>query len=66
MAARGLDIKGIQYVVHYHIPRSTEIFIHRSGRTARADSEGLSLSLVSPVDMVNDIRLKKVQNINSM
>jgi ATP-dependent RNA helicase DDX24/MAK5 len=50
VAARGLDIPSVQYVVHYHIARSTEVFIHRSGRTARAQQDGLSLSFVSPSD----------------
>ncbi|OQS05512.1 DEAD/DEAH box RNA helicase [Thraustotheca clavata] len=50
VAARGLDIPSVQYVVHYHIPRSAETFVHRSGRTARAASEGLSISLVAPID----------------
>eukprot|EP00644_Phytophthora_capsici_P001055 jgi/Phyca11/571738/estExt2_Genewise1.C_PHYCAscaffold_430271 len=50
VAARGLDIPSVDYVVHYHIARSTEVFVHRSGRTARADKDGLSISLVSPTD----------------
>ncbi|TMW66540.1 hypothetical protein Poli38472_004305 [Pythium oligandrum] len=50
VAARGLDIPSVDYVVHYHIARSTEVFLHRSGRTARANKEGLSISLVSPAD----------------
>ena len=51
VAARGLDIPAVEYVVHYHISRSTEVFIHRSGRTARANTQGISLSLVSSKDM---------------
>ncbi|KAI9922145.1 hypothetical protein PsorP6_000200 [Peronosclerospora sorghi] len=50
VAARGLDIPSVDYVVHYHIARSTEVFVHRSGRTARANREGLSIALVSPAD----------------
>ncbi|GMF16708.1 unnamed protein product [Phytophthora lilii] len=50
VAARGLDIPSVDYVVHYHIARSTEVFVHRSGRTARADKDGLSIALVSPTD----------------
>lgn len=50
VAARGLDIPSVDYVVHYHIARSTEVFLHRSGRTARANKDGLSISLVAPPD----------------
>lgn len=48
VAARGLDIPGVQHVIHYQIPRSAEIYVHRSGRTARSTNEGLSVMLVSP------------------
>merc|ERR1719430_2046443 len=36
VAARGLDIPNIQHVVHYQVPRTSEGYVHRSGRTARA------------------------------
>ncbi|VEU19740.1 DEKNAAC100420 [Brettanomyces naardenensis] len=48
VAARGLDIPGIQHVVHYHLPRTADTYIHRSGRTARAGREGVSIVLCSP------------------
>ncbi|KAH3660506.1 hypothetical protein OGAPHI_007092 [Ogataea philodendri] len=48
VAARGLDIPGIHHVVHYHIPRTADTYIHRSGRTARAGKEGVSIILCSP------------------
>lgn len=48
VAARGLDIPGIQHVVHYHLPRSADVYIHRSGRTARSGSEGVSVMICSP------------------
>lgn len=51
VAARGLDIPGVMHVIHYQVPRSTEIYIHRSGRTARSQHEGLSVLLVSPNEM---------------
>ena len=40
LAARGLDITGVQHVVHYHLPVAEDGFIHRNGRTARWDAEG--------------------------
>lgn len=48
VAARGLDIANIDHVVHYQVPRTAEIYIHRSGRTARVDAKGLSLILCDP------------------
>lgn len=50
VAARGLDIPSVQLVVHYHAPRSSELYIHRSGRTARAGASGLSIALSSGED----------------
>lgn len=50
VAARGLDIPKIQYVIHYDIARSPQVYIHRSGRTARANSTGTTVSVVSPED----------------
>ncbi|XP_072220854.1 ATP-dependent RNA helicase DDX24 [Leuresthes tenuis] len=53
VAARGLDIPNVQHVIHYQVPRTSETYVHRSGRTARATREGLSLLLVGPDDMMN-------------
>ncbi|PKA62745.1 DEAD-box ATP-dependent RNA helicase 13 [Apostasia shenzhenica] len=50
VAARGLDIPGIRTVIHYQLPHSTEVYIHRSGRTARACTDGCSITLISPSD----------------
>ena len=47
VAARGLDLPNIETVINYHLPPTPTIFVHRSGRTARGGSRGLSLSLVS-------------------
>lgn len=48
VAARGLDIVGVNHVIHYDVPRTAEIYIHRSGRTARASNIGLSLLICTP------------------
>lgn len=53
VAARGLDIPNVQHVIHYQVPRTSETYVHRSGRTARATKEGLCMLLVSPDDMMN-------------
>lgn len=48
IAARGLDIEALAFVVHYQLPDKEEFYTHRSGRTARAGREGLSLAIVTP------------------
>ena len=47
IGARGLDIPKVDLVIHYHIPTRTDIFVHRSGRTARANQSGKVSSLIS-------------------
>lgn len=51
IGARGLDLPSVDIVIHYHIPKTTENFIHRSGRTARALKEGKSISLISEIEL---------------
>jgi len=46
LAARGIDVKEIAYVVNYHLPDVSETYVHRSGRTARAGAKGLSLTVL--------------------
>lgn len=52
VAARGLDIPEVDYIIHYQIPKTSEVYVHRSGRTARASKKGMSLMLISPEDKV--------------
>ena len=40
LAARGLDIPNIRYIIHYHLPATEDIYTHRNGRTARMDASG--------------------------
>jgi len=47
VAARGIDVEGLSFVVHYQLPESLEYFTHRSGRTARAGKKGVSLCIVN-------------------
>ena len=46
LAARGIDVQEISYVVNYHLPDTFETYVHRSGRTARAGEKGLSLTVL--------------------
>ena len=48
LASRGLDIPNIRYIIHYHLPLTEEIFIHRNGRTARMDASGTIILILSP------------------
>ena len=46
LAARGIDVAAISYVVNYHLPDVYEVYVHRSGRTARAGAKGVSLTVL--------------------
>jgi ATP-dependent RNA helicase RhlE len=48
VAARGLDIDGITHVVNYEVPANRETYVHRVGRTGRAEATGTALTLVAP------------------
>ncbi|MCJ1282383.1 ATP-dependent RNA helicase [Xylographa opegraphella] len=57
VAARGLDIPSVQLIVHYHLPRAADMYVHRSGRTARAEKSGSSILLCAPEEVVGVRRL---------
>jgi ATP-dependent RNA helicase DeaD len=59
MAARGIDVDNLQFVIHYQLPEQLEYYTHRSGRTGRAGKKGLSISLVTSSEMG---RLKTIEN----
>ena len=70
VAARGLDIKELPYVVNYELPNVPQDYVHRIGRTARAGGSGCAVSLVSPDEMshLKDIErlLKKALPVTAL
>ena len=57
VAARGLDIPEVDMVLHYHVPRAADTYVHRSGRTARGERTGVSVMLCSPEEVLPTRRL---------
>ena len=54
LASRGLDIPGIDNIIHYHLPLNEEAYIHRNGRTARWDASGQAYMILGPEEAVPD------------
>ncbi|MDB5197869.1 MAG: box helicase [Flaviaesturariibacter sp.] len=48
LAARGLDIPNIRYIIHFHLPLTEDSFTHRNGRTARMDASGTAVLIIGP------------------
>ena len=53
LASRGIDVKDIAYVVNYHLPETFDLYVHRSGRTARAGAKGLSLTILQQEEVAD-------------
>jgi len=60
VAARGLDVDNITHIINYNLPDDNEIYVHRSGRTARANKKGNSIIIATDRD------LKKIKAIEKM
>jgi len=61
--ARGIDIKNINLVINYDVPNDAEDYVHRIGRTARADTTGVALTLISQKDQR---RFKDIEDLIEM
>lgn len=74
LAARGIDVKQISYVVQYHLPDTYDAYVHRSGRTARAGAKGLSLSVIQEEELADipdleqelSISFSKMQKVDAL
>ncbi|WP_185849089.1 DEAD/DEAH box helicase [Blattabacterium cuenoti] len=53
VAARGLDVNNITHVINYSIPKESEIYVHRSGRTGRAGNTGISVCIIQAKEIRN-------------
>lgn len=65
IAARGIDIDKLRYVINYDIPNESETYVHRIGRCGRANEEGISISICEPEELayLQDIEKLIKQNI---
>lgn len=63
LASRGIDVKHITHVINYDLPRFAEDYVHRIGRTGRANKKGLAISLVNQTD--RDL-LRKVEKFTNL
>ena len=64
LAARGLDIPNIRYIIHYHLPATPEIFTHRNGRTARMDASGTAILILSEAEKLPAYITAPVETVN--
>ena len=62
VAARGLDIKLLQAVINYELPRDPEIYVHRIGRTGRAGETGIALSIYTESEQVRVNAIERYQD----
>ena len=60
VVSRGIDIDSIELVVNYDVPPNEEDYVHRIGRTARADKDGEGVTLVSPDDQHRFMKIEKL------
>ena len=59
VAARGIDISGVTHVINYRVPENAEDYVHRIGRTARANHDGCAITFVSEKEQT---QFKAIEN----
>jgi ATP-dependent RNA helicase RhlE len=64
IAARGIDIEGIGHVVNYEVPGSVDTYVHRVGRTGRAEAIGTAVTLVAPEELAALRAIEKSLNVS--
>lgn len=62
VAARGIDIKGLEAIINYDLPLEDELYVHRIGRTGRAGNEGHSISFATESERRKVSLLNVLQN----
>ncbi|HEX5626248.1 MAG TPA: DEAD/DEAH box helicase [Saprospiraceae bacterium] len=63
VAARGIDVKNLTHIIHFHLPDDIENYTHRSGRTARAGQKGFSIVLLHIKEAYKLHRIEKMANL---
>lgn len=66
VAARGLDVQGLEAIVNYELPRSTSDYTHRVGRTGRAGEAGVAVSFVASTGPANEAHFELIERRHGM
>jgi len=64
--SRGIDIKDINLVINYDVPKNAEDYVHRVGRTARAKTTGVAITLINEKDMYNFHQIEQLIEMDIM
>lgn len=67
VAARGIDVNDLTHVINYNLPDANEVYLHRSGRTGRAQKKGISLSIVTVRELkkIHELEKKVAKNFQA-
>jgi len=64
VASRGLDISHVTHVINYHVPQDPEAYVHRVGRTGRMGRSGVAITLVTPAEYWDLVRVQEFSNVH--